>query len=156
MDNKRASRRFTIIIFTLTALMICFAWVHSLFPANLSSQESEGVFKFVNQIFAFFGAGEALTQKLIRKLAHFTEFFAIGGLMLSCGYCFDRRRPWRHLLYVLAAGLAAAVIDETIQLFSEGRAGLIADVWIDFAGVCCGAGLLLGCYALYGKKKGWR
>ena len=153
MDKKRASKRFTVIIFTLTALMICFAWVHSLFPANLSSQESEGVFKFVNQIFAFFGAGEALTQKLIRKLAHFSEFTAIGFLLTSCGYCFDRLRPHRFAVPVLFSGLLAAVIDETIQLFIEGRAGLISDVWIDFGGVVTGFLLALAFYAVYRKIK---
>lgn len=51
------------------------------------------------------------------------------------------------------AGLSAALIDETIQLFIEGRAGMIADVWIDFAGVVTGALLLLAFYAVYRRTK---
>ncbi|MBQ5687321.1 MAG: VanZ family protein [Ruminococcus sp.] len=78
---------------------------------------------------------------------------AVGGLLLSCAYCFDRRRPQRYAVQVLFAGLSAALIDETIQLFIEGRAGMIADVWIDFAGVVTGALLLLAFYAVYRRTK---
>ena len=154
MEKDRASKRFTAVIFSLTAAMMLFAWIHSCFPADLSSRESEGVMMLVYKLFALFGAGQALTQHLIRKLAHFTEFFAVGALQFGCAYCFDRRRPWRFGVYVLSAGLMTAVIDETIQLFVEGRAGMIADVWIDLAGVCCGAALMLGCIALRIKRKG--
>ena len=56
-------------------------------------------------------------------------------------------------MYVLFAGLLAAVIDETIQLFVEGRAGMIVDVWIDLGGVVFGSLLMLGFYALYRRKK---
>ena len=34
-------------------------------------------------------------------------------------------------------GLLAAFLDETLQLFS-GRGSMVADVWLDFAGVVCG------------------
>ena len=34
-------------------------------------------------------------------------------------------------------GLFAAFLDETLQLFS-GRGSMVADVWLDFAGVVCG------------------
>lgn len=153
MSEQRASKRFTAVIFTLTALTVLFAWVHSCFPADLSSRESEGVFQIVYWFFSLFGAGEALTQQLIRKLAHFSEFTAIGGLMLSCGYCFDRLKPQRYLVVALFGGLLTAVIDETIQLFTEGRAGMIVDVWIDFGGVAFGALAMLGIYTLYRRRK---
>jgi len=153
MEKKRASGRFTAIIFVLTALMILFCWVHSCFPASVSSQESEGFYRFFYWFFGLFGAEKAVTQLLIRKLAHFSEFAAVGGLLLSCAYCFDRQRPHRFGVPVLFAGLSAALIDETIQLFVEGRAGMIADVWIDFAGVVTGALLLLAFYALYRRTK---
>ena len=153
MENNSASGRFTAIIFVLTALMILFGWVHSCFPASVSSQESEGFYRLFYWFFGLFGAEQAVTQLIIRKLAHFSEFAAVGGLLLSCAYCFDRVRPHRYGITVLFAGLSAALIDETIQLFVEGRAGMIADVWIDFAGVVTGAMLLLAFYALYRRTK---
>ena len=156
MGENKASKRFSVIIFSLTALMILFAWIHSCFPADLSSQESNGFFQIFYSFFGLFGAEEALTEHFIRKLAHFTEFFAIGALLLSCGYCFDRFRPQRFIIRILFAGLSAAVIDETIQIFVDGRAGMIADVWIDFGGVICGALLMIGVYALYRRTRGMK
>ncbi len=153
MENNRASKRFRAVVFTLTALMILFAWVHSCIPADLSSMESKGVFQIVYNFLHLFGAGVELTETIIRKLAHFTEFTAIGGLLLSCAYCFDRVRPYRFTVSVMFAGLTAALIDETIQLFVEGRAGMIADVWIDFGGVIFGSLVMLAFYTLYRKRK---
>ncbi len=100
-----------------------------------------------------FGAQEAPDEQLIRKLAHYSEYTAIGALMLSCAYSRDRFRPHRFLAYVLGAGLLTAVIDETIQLFVEGRAGMIADVWIDFGGVVTGTLIMLGFYAVVRSRK---
>ena len=54
---------------------------------------------------------------------------------------------------MLGAGLLTAVIDETIQLFVEGRAGMIADVWIDFGGVVTGTLIMLGFYAVVRSRK---
>lgn len=153
MKKNRASRRFTAIIFVLTALTILFCWVHSCFPASVSSQESEGIYRIFYWFFGLFGAGQIVTQHIVRKLAHFSEFAAVGGLLLSCAYCFDRLRPQRYAVPVLFSGLSATLIDETIQLFVEGRAGMIADVWIDFAGVVTGALLLLAFYALWRRTK---
>lgn len=153
MNEKRASKRFRNIIFSLTAFMMLFAWIHSCFPASISSKESEGVLQFVYGFFKLFGLDQDGAEHVIRKVAHFSEFAVIGGLLLSCAYCFDRRRPHRFYVYVLFAGLLTAVVDETIQLFVEGRAGMIVDVWIDLGGVVFGSLLMLGFYALYRRKK---
>lgn len=153
MEQNRASRRFTVIIFVLTAVMMLFAWIHSCFPASLSSMESEGVFLLIYRFFGLFGAEPALTETLIRKLAHFSEFAAIGALLTCCAYCFDRMKPQRFEFAVLFTGLISAVIDETIQLFSEGRAGLVTDVWIDFGGVVSGSLVMLGILSLHRRRK---
>lgn len=153
MNEKRASKRFRIIIFSLTAFMVLFAWIHSCFPASISSKESEGVLQFVYGFFKLFGLDQDGAEHVIRKVAHFLEFAAIGGLLLSCAYCFDRFKPHRFYVYVLFGGLLTAVVDETIQLFVEGRAGMIVDVWIDLGGVVFGSLLMLGFYALYRRKK---
>lgn len=153
MNEKRASKRFRNIIFSLTAFMMLFAWIHSCFPASISSKESEGVLQFVYGFFKLFGLDRDGAEHVIRKVAHFSEFAVIGGLLLSCAYCFDRFKPHRFYVYVLFAGLLTAVVDETIQLFVEGRAGMIVDVWIDLGGVVFGSLLMLGFYALYRRKK---
>ena len=157
MKENRASKRFSVIVFALTACMMIFAWGHSCFPANLSSMESNWVINLIWKAFRLFGAQEAPDEQLIRKLAHYSEYTAIGALMLSCAYSRDRVRTRRFLAYVLGAGLLTAVIDETIQLFVEGRAGMIVDVWIDFGGVVTGTLIMLGFYSVVRsrrKKKG--
>lgn len=71
---------------------------------------------------------------LIRKLAHFSEYFILGLLV------FLALTPYKisfkqKLLVVLCVGVGFAIIDETIQLFIPGRAGSIFDVAIDSLGV---------------------
>lgn len=153
MSVNKASKRFTVIIFVLTALMMVFAWVHSCFPASLSARESAGFMTLIYNFFRMFGADVMMTQHIIRKLAHFSEFTAIGGLLLSCAYCFDRERPFRFTVPVLFTGVMTALVDETIQLFVEGRAGMIADVWIDFGGVVFGSSLMLAFYTLLWRRR---
>ena len=81
--------------------------------------------------------GAALTEFIVRKTAHFTEFAIEGILLLSVvkGYT---TRPLRFLGWPLLAGLMTALTDETIQLFSLGRSSQVTDVWIDFVGVVTG------------------
>ena len=153
MNDNRASKRFSAIVFALTACMMIFAWGHSCFPANLSSMESNWVVNLFWKFFRLFGAQEAPDEQLIRKLAHYSEYTAIGALMLSCAYSRDRLRPHRFWAFVLGAGLLTAVIDETIQLFVEGRAGMIIDVWIDFGGIVTGSLIMLGFYAIVRRRK---
>ena len=50
---------------------------------------------------------------------------------------------WVVLGLWLLCGLGAAVFDETIQLWSPGRAAMVQDVWIDMAGFVVGGGFFL-------------
>lgn len=153
MEKKRASERFTVTIFLLTGIMVLFAWVHSVFPAKVSSWESLGILQICYRFFKLFGLSFQEAHTLLRKLAHFSEYAAIGGLLLSCGYCFDRFKPRRFTVPVLFGGLMTALIDETIQLFVEGRVGLVTDIWIDFGGVVFGTAVMLGVYRLHNRRK---
>ena len=155
--QQRASIRFRVFFFVLTAAMITFAFVHSSMPGKESSAESGFIFGLLKSAFSRLNISFELNENIVRKLAHFSEYTAIGMLAEICAYSFDRPKPYRYLVYVLFTGLAAAVIDETIQLFSSGRAGMIADVWIDFSGVVTGAVFMLLCFMLYiqmRKRKG--
>lgn len=153
MNNNRASRRFTIIIFILTACSIAFAFIHSIMPADLSTDESQGILQMINNLFGFFGIGVELSEEILRKIAHFTEFSIIGAMLTSCAYAFDRIKPHRFYSQVLLVGLLTAVIDETIQLSSEGRAGMVTDVLIDFGGVIFGGAVMLAVYAVYRRMR---
>lgn len=151
--KQPTSTRFRVIVIILTAAMIAFALIHSAMPAEISAQESAGVLELLAQFLKSVGLESALTDHIVRKLAHFAEYTAIGVLLTSCAYSFDRLRPFRYTTTVLFAGLATAVTDETIQLFSEGRSGQITDVLLDFSGVLLGFAAALAFYIIYIKLK---
>lgn len=114
---------------------LAFIWGNSLLPGSASQAISDG-WK------AFFGlslsAGVLPSGRgLIRKLAHFTEFAALGWLLGWHG-AMEGKKPR------LAAwlGIAAACLDETIQLFTPNRGPSLADVTLDSFGVLAGIGVL--------------
>lgn len=153
MKKSQTALRFRVIVFILTAGMIAFAFIHSSMPADLSSEESEGVMVILQNILDFFGFSTELTDHIVRKAAHFAEYTAIGMLLVSCAYSFSRTKPYRYYSQILFAGLATAVIDETIQLNVAGRSGQITDVLLDFSGVITGAVFMLLFYMIYRKIK---
>ena len=111
----------------LCALWLAVIFGHSLMPADLSKAESLGLLARLT------AALPVLTDRLLRKLAHFSEF-ALLGLLLS--QCFRA-----GFVPPALAALLSALSDETIQLFVTGRSGQVRDVWIDFAGAILAIGL---------------
>lgn len=89
---------------------------------------------------------------LLRKLAHFSEFCAL-GVVLSWLFAMLKEKKWAFLWPSLACGCLAACVDETIQRFVPDRGPSIKDVGIDSAGVLLGIGLLSLGYTMYQKKK---
>lgn len=152
MKNS-ASMRFRIIFFLLTICMIAFAFIHSSMPSDISASESEGVMTVLQDILNALGFSAELTDHIVRKAAHFTEYFAIGSLLMCCAYSFDRFKPYRYNSQICFVGLATAVCDETIQLNVPGRSGQITDVLLDFSGVLCGALVLLAVFTIYKNIK---
>ena len=52
------------------------------------------------------------------------------------------------------AGFLIPFVDETLQLFTEGRSGQISDVWLDCAGVLFGTVLFLAVGRWHMRRKG--
>ncbi len=119
-------------------------------PASESQKLSDAVKEVLEQVLPedfFKGSGDDGT--LLRKLAHFTEF-AVLGAELALLF-------WEILQYTLIAplfgGLLAAVTDETIQIFIEGRGSSVKDVWIDFGGVAAGTLVIFLLKRLKGRRR---
>ena len=129
----------------LTAGLILFAFVHSMMPGDVSSQESNSFLAFLENFFRLFGVSTELSGFLVRKAAHFTEYAAIGVSSMFCAKAFNDEKPLKYIFQVLFTGLASAVTDETIQLNVEGR---VTDVLIDFSGFLTGAALFLAVTSL--------
>ena len=83
---------------------------------------------------------------IIRKLAHLTEFACLAALISWDLGMVKEKRVHQILLAVLLA-MAAALVDETIQLFAPDRGPSLVDVWIDTLGAVLGTtALQLGCH----------
>lgn len=131
---------YRIITALLLILWVAFIFSNSMDNADASTLKSGAVLELLRRILGSEGAD--LTEYIVRKTAHFTEFAIEGILLLSVvkGYT---ARPLRFLGWPLLGGLMTALADETIQLFSPGRSSQVTDVWIDFAGVVTGILLAL-------------
>ena len=111
---------------TLVVLWLLFVWGHSLLPASVSKEESGRWLALLQTWLPW------LTDYLIRKAAHFTEYAVLGALIFGAA-------DVRHgLWFPPCFGVLAALLDETVQLFAAGRSGQISDVWLDLAGFLAG------------------
>ena len=134
-------RRLTVLFCILTLLWICFIWFNSLKPGKESGELSAWILEFVNGIFSIISI--SVSHLFIRKLAHFLEFAVLGVLLSFLIYFFfelrlSNSRKRDALLYLaLPTSFLVASVDETIQLFVPGRAGLFSDVMIDTSGALC-------------------
>ena len=141
MEKGKHRRKWVYILFALTLLFI---WGNSLMPASVSSAFSS----FVKEILSRFlrVVEETEGDGVLRKIAHGTEFAALGAELCLIGV-FHR---WPKAQVVLC-GFGVSFIDETIQLFVPGRCGAIRDVWIDMGGFF--VGLCICLFVLRRKTK---
>ena len=132
----------TIILFALTGAHIGSIWFRSSLNAEASAAESAVALDFLLNIFKFFGISPELTDHIVRKAAHFSEFAVLGLMTFWCAYRL-RRRILRNLMSVGFVCLSVAVVDEFIQTFSLGRSGEVGDVILDFVGSVFGVLLII-------------
>ncbi len=132
----------------------------SLRTAAASSQTSGGLAALVGQLLAALGLGNVPgLEHLLRKLAHFGEFFILGALAaLTLAAFLPRQRAAASAPALLGhpdigwaclAGLLAGLADETLQLTSAGRSAQVSDVWLDWAGYLCGLAALAAFRCLF-------
>lgn len=139
-----------IILIILTLCVVAFIFMHSLTPATLSAEESGAVTDWLSKLLPF-----QLTDHIVRKLAHFTEYSVLGFVTSFTVYSFFKK-PTGGIFIKLFFTLFIAVIDETIQLNISGRSGQVTDVLLDFSGAVTGiiiSTLLILIYLLYKKRK---
>lgn len=129
---------------------LAFIWGNSLFPGETSGDLSGGVLAWLNQFLGLDESGAEMLHLLIRKTAHFTEFACLGALLTWRCRLAGERHP---AAFPVLLGMAAAVVDESIQMFTPDRGPSLTDVWIDTAGVAAGMMLLLLGHNLMKKKK---
>lgn len=125
---------------TLLILNLAFIWGNSLLPGQVSGAFSDWVRDLLASLFGK-ATGESTGSGLLRKLAHFTEFTALGMCLCWLWGMLQSKRH-KQLFYAFTAALLTACIDETIQVCVPGRGPSIRDVIIDTAGAVLGIGIL--------------
>lgn len=82
------------------------------------------------------------TEKIIRKVAHFSIYTVVGLLLMGLLSTYKIKENWRMILSILL-GMIYAVSDEIHQSFIPGRTPQITDIYIDTLGVVLGVLLIL-------------
>ena len=126
-------------------------WGHSMQPAIASQNESGRFLEVIHKIIPII-TNDDNGMFIIRKAAHFTEYLILGTL-LCIEFSPSLYGIINRFFTPSLVGLLVAFIDETIQIFVEGRSGEIRDIWIDFSGVMLGTLIVL---AIVNNKRGRR
>ena len=82
------------------------------------------------------------TEKIIRKIAHFSIYTLVGLLLMGLLSTYKIKENCRMILSIVL-GMIYAISDEIHQGFSPGRSPRIADVYIDTLGVILGILVIL-------------
>ena len=117
----------------------------------LSAEVSGQISRFVAFILGGNREPSAEGHHLVRKLAHFCEFMALGAVsVLLSGEVLKEIRE--RVLFSAAVGLFVPLTDETLQIFT-GRGPSLVDVWIDVSGFCVGCLIILAVTLAVAKKR---
>lgn len=127
---------FTIALCGVIVLTVLFIFSQSLLGISASQKESGSVLKAVSPVLEVFVGRGNVTNHLVRKLAHFTEFFTLGAELSALLWVRGAFGAQRYLNGIFV-GAAVALCDETVQLFT-GRGSQVQDVWLDILGAVCG------------------
>jgi len=123
-------------LIVLILATIVFIWSNSLQSIPESQTKSIDFLNKVKPLLGIFVGTGNVTDHLVRKLAHFTEFGAL-GCELALLLALRKRINWQSVINSAFFAMTVALTDETIQIFS-GRGSQVQDVWLDFAGSCTG------------------
>ena len=117
-----------------------FIWHNSLQDAVNSERASLYFVALVRRLLAVTTASFSISwlDHVLRKLAHLTEFAALGYALMSLFVHLQVSKLWHNVGNVLALGFIIASVDECLQLFSVGRSCQLSDVCLDLVGVIVG------------------
>lgn len=125
-------------------IWICFIFYNSLQNADSSSQSSGWALNLVLNIFSKLNISvdPITTHLFIRKFAHIFEYFVL-AILFTLYFSLLNMSDMYRLIYSISLPGIVAIIDEIIQSYVPGRAGLMSDVLIDMIGVVLGVGLVI-------------
>lgn len=137
-------KRLIVLLFVLTILTVLFIFSRSLPGIEQSEKESIKVQEIVEPVLEPIVGEGKVTNHLVRKLAHVTEFMVLGAELSALSLLIGKR----SVGYTVLAAVSTALCDETIQIFSK-RGSQLQDVWLDISGAILGAILVLLAFYFY-------
>lgn len=150
MINKK--KKHTVIFAVLTLLITLFIFSNSLKDGTDSSNQSDFAVDIINNILDIFGARADIYTLgvIIRKSAHFLEYFVLGSLSCISLLGF-RNKIWLAASPIYC--LAVAICDEFVmQASTNGRSPQWTDVLIDLCGALI-ALLIIVAIRIYKEKR---
>ena len=140
------------ILYIVLCLIVFFIWDNSLQNGGTSDGFSLIFAKWIAPIankLGFYGNIWAL-NRIVRKLAHLTEFTILGGIL----YVVLRHYiEYGTVVKTIGVGIVIASLDEFIQLFSLGRSSQLSDVLIDTVGIIIGISVVKLTYYISHDKR---
>ena len=141
------------IFLALFIFVTLYIFYNSFQDATESSSQSSGIVDIIEKILRAvkpeIETDRHFITHVVRKIAHFAEFFVQGVLFGAVIYIFSNKY---NVINILFTGLLTACCDEFIQLSSEGRSAQITDVFVDFSG-CIMAAVLYSLFYYWQFKK---
>jgi len=136
----------------LIILCITFIFSNSLMNADQSIEESSRITKAIEKVVDILYKGntpekvvyffKTTFNNILRDCAHFLEFFILGILAMLYSNRF-KMTIFRRFCFAILFCILIAIIDETIQFFSPGRAFELYDLALDTLGSIIGCILIL-------------
>ncbi len=128
--------KFLAVIFWILCLAVmCVIFMFSAATGDESEQVSQNL---LSKIIEFIG--NFISHNTLRKLAHFSEFAALGFCMTGAiHYTFGKRKFYLPLI----PSFLYAVSDEVHQHFVPERACRVFDIFVDTCGIITGIGIFL-------------
>ena len=143
-----------ILLALLSLLAVGFIFSNSLESRDDSNQKSNEIVDAVKPIIDPQDTIPRGTfNHYVRKTAHFLEFAALGFCLMGLSDAIGRKRNIRQIPTALLATFFAALTDEILQFFAEGRGPGIKDVLLDCLGAACGLMLMLLVLTAWEKHK---
>lgn len=90
---------------------------------------------------------------IVRKLAHFSIYTALGMSATGFFFTFEELTKKRQAIFAIMLSCLYAATDELHQLFTPGRSGQITDVLLDSVGAIIGTGIIILVWYLVTKRK---
>lgn len=116
------------IIIRIILIILILWWMNIVFGfSGATGEESSGISLKIAKIFTSNENIITIVEKIIRKIAHLSEY-AVGGMLFYGLFLTFNLDNKKQVIFSGALGAAYAITDEVHQLFVPGRSGQAIDV----------------------------